>query len=814
MPSRQDRANLWDTLGTADRGELQRFVSHLRSQGRPLWQRSEVLAAFGAYRAGGGSPGRLQPEEPLEDFLGHVLELLLPERDAAFVLRLGVGRTAAAVLHEASGEMRPLGEEELLSTYERVVAAPGAAAEAVPVRIDFRSLYDEAAGVATPEEIGRGLEVLRRRTVERLDQSPAQRERILLTLLGAPARRGRRVLIDPDQFVEPGSLAESLRAARGILEGMPDDAPADQCASSLRRLGLEPGWGGTAAGIRQSLELLAGLLEAPSAEMLAELLPRLPLLERVVIVSPHGWFGQENVLGRPDTGGQIVYILDQVRGLEQTLRARLEAAGLEASPRIVVLTRQILESEGTTCHEAREAIRGTAGGTILRLPFLDERGQVLPRWMSRFEVWPYLHGFAERAARELRRELGGEPDLVIGNYSDGNLVAALLAGGFGATLCTIAHALEKTKYPQADLRWERYEDQYHFSIQLLADLVAVNAADFVVASTFQEIAGDEHSPGQYEAHRGFTLPGLYRVSGGIDPAIDKFNIVPPGVDEAVFFPHTDPRRAETEQPGPDRQERPRALERLLFQETGEEVYGALSDPARTPLLTLARLDRTKNITGLVERFGACGELRERCNLLVIAGKIDAAAAADAEERAEIQRMYALVERYRLEGHIRWLGVHLPKEDTGELYRVVADHRGLFVQPALYEAFGLTVLEAMASGLPTFATRHGGPAEIIRDGVDGYLIDPNSEEGISGPLLRFLQEIQRRPDAWDRLSAAGIERVRERFTWQRYSRHVLDSAALYGLRRAHWGRAERRRIDAYNELLLRLFLLPRARTMLP
>lgn len=45
-----------------------------------------------------------------------------------------------------------------------------------------------------------------------------------------------------------------------------------------------------------------------------------------------------------------------------------------------------------------------------------------------------------------------------------------------------------------------------------------------------------------------------------------------------------------------------------------------------------------------------------------------------------------------------------------------DRRGAFVQPALYEAFGLTVIEAMTCGLPTFATSRGGPAEIIVHGM--------------------------------------------------------------------------------------------------
>ena len=45
-----------------------------------------------------------------------------------------------------------------------------------------------------------------------------------------------------------------------------------------------------------------------------------------------------------------------------------------------------------------------------------------------------------------------------------------------------------------------------------------------------------------------------------------------------------------------------------------------------------------------------------------------------------------------------------------------------MQPALYEAFGLTVIEAMTCGLPCFATNRGGPAEIIKNGLSGYHIE--------------------------------------------------------------------------------------------
>lgn len=70
-----------------------------------------------------------------------------------------------------------------------------------------------------------------------------------------------------------------------------------------------------------------------------------------------------------------------------------------------------------------------------------------------FEVWPYLEQFAIDVANEIQTEMGGKPDLLIGNYSDGNLVATLLSHYMNVTQANIAHALEKTKYQDADVNW-------------------------------------------------------------------------------------------------------------------------------------------------------------------------------------------------------------------------------------------------------------------------------------------------------------------------------------------------------------------------
>jgi len=67
-----------------------------------------------------------------------------------------------------------------------------------------------------------------------------------------------------------------------------------------------------------------------------------------------------------------------------------------------------------------------------------------------------------------------------------------------------------------------------------------------------------------------------------------------------------------------------------------------------------------------------------------------------------------------------------------------------VQPALYEAFGLTVIEAMTCGLPTFATCKGGPAEIIIDGISGFHIDPNNGDEASDKIANFFEKCKSGP----------------------------------------------------------------------
>lgn len=87
----------------------------------------------------------------------------------------------------------------------------------------------------------------------------------------------------------------------------------------------------------------------------------------------------------------------------------------------------------------------------------------------------------------------------------------------------------------------------------------------------------------------------------------------------------------------------------------------------------------KNITGLVECYAKNKKLRELANLVVVAGYNDVKRSNDREEIAEIEKMHGLMKNYGLDGQFRWISAQMNRARNGELYRYIADTKGIFVQ---------------------------------------------------------------------------------------------------------------------------------------
>ncbi|MBN2328068.1 MAG: sucrose synthase [Candidatus Omnitrophica bacterium] len=715
-----------------------------------------------------------------------------------FACRPRIGKWIYIQLHVEEMQCEEATPSTFLQFKERLVNHEQRDDEWV-LEIDLKPFNREFPKLIEARSIGRGVEFLNRHLSGRLFSTPNNDGRLLFNFLRLHQCQGRPLMLN-DRIQRSSQLQDAINHARDHLSKFDKQATWENVGHAMQEMGFEIGWGRTVERMLDTLNLLLDIWEAPDHERLSSFLSRIPMIFNLVILSPHGYFGQTHVLGKPDTGGQVIYILDQVKALEKEMKQRLWEQGIDVDPTILVITRLIPEAEGTSCDQPVETIFGTQNAKIIRIPFRSESGDIIPHWISRFRVWPYLGQFALEAEKEILAQLGSRPDLIIGNYSDGNLVASLLSERLKVSQCNIAHALEKTKYLFSGLYWKNMEDQYHFSCQFTADLIAMNTADFIITSTYQEIVGNEESVGQYESYSTFTMPDLYRVKNGIDVFDPKFNIVSPGADAEVFFPYTESQRR--------LQDLHPEMEVMLFGEDYQDCRGIIRNREKPILFSMARLDRIKNLTGLVEWYGQCERLQEQASLLVIGGFIDLHQSSDFEEQEQIQRMHDLMNEYQLDEKMRWIGSQLDKNYVGELYRYIADRKGAFVQPALFEAFGLTVIEAMSSGLPTFATQYGGPQEIIEDGASGFHIDPNHGLQSVEKIADFFEQAQKDPSKWEAISNGSIRRIQERYNWKLYAERLMSLSRIYGFWK-HATNLEREETQRYLQMLYGLMYRPRA-----
>ncbi len=155
---------------------------------------------------------------------------------------------------------------------------------------------------------------------------------------------------------------------------------------------------------------------------------------------------------------------------------------------------------------------------------------------------------------------------------------------------------------------------------------------------------------------------------------------------------------------------------------GSGIDPAVYEYCDTPAATLAWLGRISPEKALEDAVAAA----ERTGMqLKIMGKIQ-----DPDYWAKIQHDYP-------HAPIEYLGF-LP---THELQHALRTCKGMLMTPRWIEAFGNVAIEALACGVPVVAYRRGGPAEIIADGKTGFLVEPDSVEGLVAAIER-LDEIDR------------------------------------------------------------------------
>lgn len=434
----------------------------------------------------------------------------------------------------------------------------------------------------------------------------------------------------------------------------------------------------------------------------------------LLLISVHGLIrGHDFELGRDaDTGGQTKYVVELARALgEHPDVARID-----------LVTRRI-DDKSVSSDYSKHTEPLNDKVNIIRIDCADQV------YMPKEQLWDHLDNFADNLLNYLHNNKL-TPHIIHSHYADAGYVGTRLSHQLSIPLVHTGHSLGRSKRKRllaSGIKGDVIEKRYNMSRRINAEETTLGVADRVITSTHQEI---EEQYGLYDYYQP-----------------DQMRVVPPGTDLTKFHP---PVGAEFES------------------DIACELNRFFREPDKHMVLAISRPDQRKNIATLIEAFGESDELQQVANLVIIAGNRDDIRDMEAGAQEVLTDILLSIDQYDLYGRVAYPKHHLA-DDVSVIYRLAALSGGVFINPALTEPFGLTLIEAAASGLPIVATEDGGPRDIIENCRNGYLIDPLDKELIAETLLAVLNDKSK----WQQLAENGIAGVNEHYSWQAHADKYLN-----------------------------------------
>jgi mannosylfructose-phosphate synthase len=248
-----------------------------------------------------------------------------------------------------------------------------------------------------------------------------------------------------------------------------------------------------------------------------------------------------------------------------------------------------------------------------------------------------------------------------------------------------------------------FEQRYNFLRRIAEERKLYSDCDMVVAT---------------------TPPQLDLIVQDYGIPAEKVRMVPPGYDDCRFFPVSEASRSAIRQ-------------RLGFQ--GKVI------------LALGRLARNKGYDLLIDGFALVATRDPEAVLHLAVGGKD----MNANEQTILAELKERARQTGFEDRIHF-GSFIADEDLPDYYRA-AD---MFVLCSRYEPFGMTAIEAMASGTPTVVTVHGGLYRALSFGRHALFADPFDREDLGITMAKIF----RHPRLRNRLARMGAYKARSLFTW--------------------------------------------------
>jgi D-inositol-3-phosphate glycosyltransferase len=215
---------------------------------------------------------------------------------------------------------------------------------------------------------------------------------------------------------------------------------------------------------------------------------------------------------------------------------------------------------------------------------------------------------------------------------------------------------------------------------------------------------------------------------------EKISVIPCGVDPSLFIPRN-----------------------------AEQSKAHLGLPDKRYILFVGRIDPVKGIDTLlraIKRVKEARNAREDVHLLIIGGDLDH---TEAGQNSEINKLKRLTGSLEIKDMVTFLGAQ--RQDQLPYFYAAAD---MCILPSRYESFGMVALEAMACGTPVIASKVGGLASFIQNGMSGLLIPEGDEVSLAEKILLLLTNTSFK----DTLGGEARNRALE-FSWPLVTQQVLS-----------------------------------------
>ncbi len=434
----------------------------------------------------------------------------------------------------------------------------------------------------------------------------------------------------------------------------------------------------------------------------------------IQLYSIHGLIRGNNLeLGRDaDTGGQTKYVVEFGKALSENPQVE----------KVELITRWIKDKKVSEDYSLSEEkindklsiIRIRCGGG---------------KYIRKELLWNHLDEFIDKCIKHIKSS-GRIPDIIHGHYADAGYVCMELTQFFGIPFIHTGHSLGRSKLKkllEEGMDPDDIEKRYKIVHRINVEENVISFANKIITSTNQEI---QKQYGDYQ-----------NMKHG------KFKVISPGVDLDKFYPYNARIKLDDETS-------------KLLHVISSKLLNFFVKVDKPLILTVCRPVKKKNIAGLITAYGEDKELQKKANLAIFAGIRGDIQKMEDNERETLTEILLLMDKYNLYGKMAVPKKHNTQTEIPELYRIAADTGGVFVNTALTEPFGLTLIEAAACGLPVVATDDGGPREIIDNCKNGILVDVSDTKKISEAINKIIDD----GNKWKEFSENGIKNVRKYYSW--------------------------------------------------